>query len=89
MDQSLQNAGVLGRVFLGCVYKNAALDGLKPRFLKKRSLKKLVRPCFKRGAIECVYNRVFLSYSRIFGGGAMAAFKTRSHSSTPKFFFFF
>ena len=35
LENTLQNAGVLGRIFLGHVYKNAAPNELKPRFLKK------------------------------------------------------
>ena len=31
---SLQNAGLSGRVFLGRIFKNAAQNDIKPRFLK-------------------------------------------------------
>ena len=31
---TLQKKGLSGRVFLGCVFKNAAQNGIKPRFLK-------------------------------------------------------
>ena len=34
MRLSLQNAGPSGCVFLGRVFKNAAQNGIKPRFLK-------------------------------------------------------
>ena len=32
--RTLQNAGLSGCVFLGRVFKNAAQNGIKPRFLK-------------------------------------------------------
>ena len=42
---TLQNVGVLGRIFLGHVCKNAAPNRLKPRFLKTR-LKEKTRVVF-------------------------------------------
>ena len=76
---SLQNAGPSGHVFLGHVFKNAAQDILKPRFLKKGLKEKRASRVLYAGPQPSSSSAFFTHLSASFWGQTQAAFSTRNH----------